>query len=146
MTTRKYFLFLFFLLVILRPGLADSDPPKNATISGFVRDARNGESLTGAVIYPKENPSAGITSNSYGYFSLSLPTGEYSLIVQFLGYKTKIIALELKENVKLNFEMEEESIALKEITITGEKNNINVVQSELISKINIKEIQNIPVI
>jgi len=132
--------------VILRPGLADSDPPKNATISGFVRDARNGESLTGAVIYPKENPSAGITSNSYGYFSLSLPTGEYSLIVQFLGYKTKIIALELKENVKLNFEMEEESIALKEITITGEKNNINVVQSELISKINIKEIQNIPVI
>jgi len=146
MTTRKYFLFLFFLLVILRPGLADSDPPKNATISGFVRDARNGESLTGAVIYPKENPSVGITSNSYGYFSLSLPTGEYSLIVQFLGYKTKIIALELKENVKLNFEMEEESIALKEITITGEKNNINVVQSELISKINIKEIQNIPVI
>jgi hypothetical protein len=146
MTTRKYFLFLFFLLVILRPGLADSDPPKNATISGFVRDARNGESLTGAVIYPKENPSIGITSNSYGYFSLSLPTGEYSLIVQFLGYKTKIIALELKENVKLNFEMEEESIALKEITITGEKNNINVVQSELISKINIKEIQNIPVI
>jgi len=146
MATRKYFLFLFFLLVILRPGLADSDPPKNATISGFVRDARNGESLTGAVIYPKENPSAGITSNSYGYFSLSLPTGEYSLIVQFLGYKTKIIALELKENVKLNFEMEEESIALKEITITGEKNNINVVQSELISKINIKEIQNIPVI
>ena len=132
--------------MILRPGLADSDPPKNATISGFVRDARNGESLTGAVIYPKENPSAGITSNSYGYFSLSLPTGEYSLIVQFLGYKTKIIALELKENVKLNFEMEEESIALKEITITGEKNNINVVQSELISKINIKEIQNIPVI
>ena len=132
--------------MILRPGLADSDPPKNATISGFVRDARNGESLTGAVIYPKENPSVGITSNSYGYFSLSLPTGEYSLIVQFLGYKTKIIALELKENVKLNFEMEEESIALKEITITGEKNNINVVQSELISKINIKEIQNIPVI
>ena len=42
--------------------------------------------------------------------------------------------------------MEEESIALKEITITGEKNNNNVVQSELISKISVREIQNIPVI
>ena len=52
----------------------------------------------------------------------------------------------MKENVKLSFEMEEESIALKEITITGEKNNNNVVQSELISKINVREIQNIPVI
>ena len=102
--------------------------------------------LTGAVIYPKENPSIGITSNSYGYFSLTLPVGKYSLIVQFLGYKTKSIPLDLNENVKLNFEMEEESIALKEITIIGEKNNINVVQNELISKINVKEIQNIPVI
>ena len=68
------------------------------------------------------------------------------MIVQFLGYKTKTIPLDLKENVKLNFDMEEESIALKEITITGEKNNNNVVQSELISKINVREIQNIPVI
>jgi CarboxypepD_reg-like domain/TonB-dependent Receptor Plug Domain len=146
MTTNIYIFILIFSLVLLRPGLADSDPPKSATISGFVRDAKNGETLTGAVIYPKENPAIGITTNSYGYFSLTLPTGKYSLIVQFLGYKTKIIPLELKENVKLSFDMEEESIALKEITITGEKNNNNVVRNELISKINVKEIQNIPVI
>ncbi len=47
-----------------------------------------------------------------------------------MGYKTKSVPLDLKENVKLNFDMEEESIALKEITIMGEKNNINVVQNE----------------
>ena len=146
MKSRKYFLLLIFLLVIFRSGLSENDPSKSATISGFVRDAKNGETLTGAVIYPKENPSIGITTNSYGYFSLTLPTGKYSLIVQFLGYKTKIIPLDLKENVKLSFDMEEESIALKEITITGEKNNNNVVRGELISKINVKEIQNIPVI
>src|SRR5450759_4583144 len=146
MRTGKCLIILVFLSVTIRQGLADSDSPKSATISGFVRDAKNGETLTGAVIYPKENPAIGITTNSYGYFSLTLPTGKYSLIVQFLGYKTKIIPLELKENVKLSFDMEEESIALKEITITGEKNNNNVVQSELISKINVREIQNIPVI
>jgi hypothetical protein len=137
---------IIFSFLILRPGLSENETPKSATISGFIRDAKTGETLTGAVIYPKENPTIGITSNSYGYFSLTLPTGGYSLIVQFMGYKTKIIPLELKENMKVSFDMEEESIALEEITITGEKNNNNVVQSELISKINVKEIQNIPVI
>ena len=139
---------LIFILFTLFPkwGFPENDPLKTATISGFVKDARSGESLTGAVIYPEENPAIGIATNSYGYFSLTLPTGKYSLVVQFLGYKTKKVALDLKENLQLSFEMEEESIALREITITGEKNNYNVVQSELISKINVREIQNIPVI
>jgi hypothetical protein len=137
---------LVFLSVNFLEGFSDDVSGKSATISGFIRDAKTGETLTGAVIYPKENPNIGITSNSYGYFSLTLPVGKYSLIVQFMGYKTKSFPLDLKENVKLTFDLEEESIALKEITITGEKNNNNVVQSELISKINVKEIQNIPVI
>jgi hypothetical protein len=146
MITRISVLIFVFLSVILQPGNSENETSKSATISGFIRDAKTGESLTGAVIYPKENTATGITSNSYGYFSLTLPIGKYSLIVQFLGYKTKTVPLDLKENVKLTFEMDEESIALKEITVMGEKNNINVVQNDLISKINVKEIQNIPVI
>jgi hypothetical protein len=140
------FFILNFLFLIAKPGLSENETPKAATISGFVLDAKNGETLIGAVIYPKEIPTVGITSNSYGYFSLTLPTGNYTIIVQYLGYKTKSISLELKENVKVTFDMEEESIALKEITITGEKNNHNVVSNDLISKINVKEIQNITVI
>ena len=144
---KKICLFIFiFSTLILPGGFSENDPSKSATISGFIRDASTGESLTGAVIYPKENPSIGISSNSYGYFSLTLPIGEYILIIQFMGYKTKTVPLDLKENIKLAIDMEEESIALKEVTIAGEKNNTNVVQNELISKINIKEIQTIPVI
>ena len=146
MRKRICLLIFIFSSVIFQPGFSENDPPKTATISGFIRDAKTGETLTGAIVYSKEMPTIGITSNSYGYFSLTLPVGKYSLIVQFLGYKTKIISLDLKENTKISFDMEEESIALKEITITGEKNNNNVVQSELISKIDVKEIQNIPVI
>jgi hypothetical protein len=119
---------------------------KSATISGFIRDAKSGETLTGAVIYPKDNSALGIASNSYGYFSITLPAGNYTLIVQYLGYKTKSVPVELLENVKINFDLEEESIALGEITITGERGNNNIVSAELISKINVREIQNIPVI
>jgi len=146
MGNRICLLIFIFSSVIFQPGYSENGPLKSVTISGFIRDAKTGETLTGAIVYPKEMPTIGITSNSYGYFSLTLPVGKYSLIVQFLGYKTKIIPLDLKENTKISFDMEEESIALKEITITGEKNNNNVVQSELISKIDVKEIQNIPVI
>jgi len=146
MTKSIYYLIIVFSVVLSLPAFSKNETPKSATISGFVRDAKNGETLTGAVIYPEEIPTVGIATNSYGYFSLTLPVGKYSLIVRFLGYKTKTIPLDLKENTQMSFDMEEESVALKEITITGEKNNNNVVQSELISKINVREIQNIPVI
>lgn len=130
----------------MRSGFSDAIGQKAASVSGFIRDSKTGESLTGAVVYPQEIPSIGITSNAYGYFSLSLPAGKYSLLIQFMGYKTRTIMVDLHDNLKLDIEMEEASITLNEVTVTGEKNNINVVQSELISKINVREIQNIPVI
>jgi hypothetical protein len=146
MTKKICLLMLIFSSVILQPGRSEHGTPKSATLSGFIRDAKTGETLTGAVIYPKENPTIGITSNSYGYFSLTLPVGKYTLIVQFLGYKAMTIEVDLEENTKMTFDMDEESIALKEVTVVGEKSDINVVRNELISKINVKEIQNIPVI
>lgn len=146
MISRVCILSLIFLFVFAVSGFSVNGTQKSATISGFVRDSTTGETLTGAVIYPKENPNIGINTNSYGYYSLTLPAGEYSLVIRYLGYKTRIISVDLQENVKLNFDMQEESIALNEITITGEKDNINVIQNELISKISVKEIRNIPVI
>lgn len=143
---KKIWLLFIFSSFILLPAISDNGTAKTATISGFIRDAQTGESLTGAIVYPRENPAIGISSNSYGYFSLTLPDGKYSLIIQFMGYKTQVISVDLKENTRINIDMEEESIALKEITITGEKKNTNIVRNELISKINVKEIQNIPVI
>lgn len=146
MTTRDYFFAILFSIAFISPALSENETAKTATVSGFVRDAKSGENLSGATVYPQENPSTGITTNSYGYFSLTLPKGKYTLIVRFLGYKTKSIPLDLNDNIQISCDLEEESIALGEITITGDKNNSNVVQNELISRINVKEIQNIPVI
>jgi hypothetical protein len=146
MILKVCFFILNSLLIIVQPVFSGTDISKPATISGFVRDLKTGESINGAVIYPKEKPNLGITSNSYGYFSLSLPAGNYTIIIQYLGYKTKAITMDLKENMTLNVDLEEESIALKEITVTGERNNSNTGSNTLISKISVKEIQTIPVI
>jgi hypothetical protein len=139
-------LVLYLSLVFAEPGLSVPLISKPATISGFVRSVRTGETLMGAIVYPKDNPTRGITTNSYGYFSLTLPSGKYEIVVQYLGYKPRTIAVDLKENLTINIDMEEESVALKEITITGERSSNNVVSNESASKINIREIQTIPVI
>jgi len=118
---------------------------KTVTLSGFVRDSKTGETLTGAVIYQKEKSDVAVTTNSYGYFSLSLPYGSYDIVIQFIGYKNKIISVDLKNNSATTIELEEESIALTEVTVTGEKNNHNVVSTDVMTKMNVKEIQNIPV-
>jgi hypothetical protein len=146
MIKRICLLAIFFLSAFMIPARLSGQVQKTATVSGFITDARTGESLTGAVVYTKENSAMGITSNSYGYFSLTLPAGNYKLVIQFLGYRTKTIDLALIEDVRLSVDLDEESISIDEVTITAEKSNINVLQNELISKISVKEIQNIPVI
>jgi hypothetical protein len=140
------FLLFCFSKAFTQKTLPENTKLKTATISGTVRDAKTGETLTGAVIYAKEKPTTGITSNSYGYFSLTLPVGDYNFVVQYLGYKNKIIPLNLFANTTVSVDMEVETIGLKEITVTGQKSNHNVVSTETMSKLNSKEIQSIPVI
>lgn len=146
MNVRTWFIILNLWLIAAEPGIAVNSISKPATISGFIRAVRTGETLTGAVIYPKGDPAKGITSNSYGYYSLTLPSGNWEIVIQYLGYKSRTFAVDLKENMTINVDLEEESVALKEVTITGERSSNNVVSNESVSRINIREIQNVPVI
>ena len=146
MKIRAGFIIIVIAFIVSNRAIADILPSKSYTLSGFILDAGSGESLAGAVIFPGEMPSQGTASNSYGYFSLTLPEGKYNMTVRYLGYKTKTIPVNLDENRKLNIELEQNPIALGEITVTGEKNNNNIVSGEIVSKVSVKEIQNIPVI
>ena len=62
--------------------------PARVTLSGFIKDARTGESLIGATVYI---PSAetGIMTNNYGFYSISVPFADtVDLEVSYVGYKT----------------------------------------------------------
>ena len=139
------FILIFSSVVSAKPEFDNAEKPKTVILSGFVRDATTGETLTGAVIYQKGKPEVSVSTNSYGYFSLSLSPGSYEIVVQFMGYKSKVITLDIKGDVATRIDLEEQSISLNEVTVTGEKNNHNVVSSEVVTKLNVKEIQNIPV-
>ncbi|GAB5538201.1 MAG: TonB-dependent receptor [Salibacteraceae bacterium] len=77
---------------------------QNHTISGFVEDARNGEKMIGANIY---DPAAlkGTTTNTYGFYSLTLPEGEYTLVTTYVGYQSVVSTIDLIDDTVMNISM-----------------------------------------
>jgi len=100
------------------------------TLSGELRDSSNGETLIGAVVKIIETNKA-ISTNTYGYFALTLPKGNYTVQVTYLGFQTKIVKVDLDKNTKLNLNLSPKSIAGKEIIIKGEREDKNVRSTEM---------------
>jgi hypothetical protein len=134
---------VFTTLTSLNTGFAQT----NYTISGEIRDSKSGESLIGATVYPVESPTKGVTTNAYGFFSLTLPQGTYSLAAQFVGYEKIIQPITLTHSLSMKFELNESVISLGEITVNAERQDRNVASTQMgNTKINIGELKNIPVL
>lgn len=72
------------------------------TLSGTLSDASNGERLIGANVYNKNNPLQGTTANTYGFYSLTLPAGNYTIVFSFVGYQSVTKEVKLDKNVDLD--------------------------------------------
>ncbi len=113
--------------VILK--LARKNPVQNAsnqnmagvrkfTISGYLKDKATGEVLIGAYVYAK-GTTLGTTANEYGYYSLTLPAGNYCLMFSFIGYKSIQEDIMLEENLKISKELEYVKTEIKPVVITA---------------------------
>ena len=87
----KKFLILSIMIVVSLFSFSQ----QKYTISGFVNDNDNGESLIGVNVIVKEK-LVGTTSNTYGFYSLTLPEGNYEISFTYIGFEA------LKKSVKLN--------------------------------------------
>ncbi|MCF6347126.1 MAG: TonB-dependent receptor [Flavobacteriaceae bacterium] len=109
----KYFSVFFFILfssIIFAQ--------EEYTIRGTISDQANGETVFGTTIYLK-GTTIGTTTNEYGFYSITAPKGEYTLVVSYLGYKEIQKEISLTQDIKLNIEVEEDSSILDEIIITA---------------------------
>jgi len=114
------------------------------TLSGYIKDSKNGESLIGATVF-KQGSKLGAAANEYGFFSLTLPKGEHIIGVSLIGYKTYTFAINLEKNITKNYELTEEGKQLDEVVITGEAEDKNITSTEMgTTKLDIKEINKIP--
>jgi hypothetical protein len=114
------------------------------TLSGYIRDAGSGEDLVGARVYvPAIN--AGAYANEYGFFSLTLPEGDYSVIVSYLSYADDTVQVALRKDIVRNFELGESTVAVAAVEITAKANDENVKNVEMsTAKMSIKELKTLP--
>ena len=116
------------------------------TVSGYISDKATGERLINANVYDAITLQ-GSTANTYGFYSLTLPAGEVSLVASFMGYDQHEVKINLTQNMTLNFELEVRSDELDEITVYGNeiRNKVESTQMSL-AELSSQKLQKVPVI
>lgn len=131
-------------LFLLLPMLSFA---QNVTVSGNIKDASNGEDLIGATVSVKGQPTKGTATNSYGFYSLTLPAGSYTLVIQYVGYNTQEENIDLQANRVLDVNLKSLSKDLEEVVVKTERMDKNVSQTQMsVFKLDPKQIETIPVL
>ena len=100
------------------------------TLKGYVKDSLSGETLIGASILVN-NENRGVTTNQYGYFSLTLPQGSYQLIVSYIGYAPCIFNIDFNTNTSRNILLLPVSSNINDVTVTAQKKISNVKSAQM---------------
>lgn len=133
---------LFTLLFLLAGTISFAQ--EKFTISGYVFDAANGESLIGATVYLKEIEGGNVT-NVYGFYSITVPPGDYTLEYRYIGFIAQSRQISLTGNQRIDIELSEEKTELEEVVVLGEPEDVNVSSVEMsVAKLDIKTISKIP--
>ncbi|OSY87817.1 collagen-binding protein [Tenacibaculum holothuriorum] len=138
---KKHILYVFLLVSFW--GFSQ----EKFTIRGTLKDKTNGETLAGASIIVK-GTNVGVSTNEYGFYSLTVPKGNYTLLISYLGYTTIEKKVSLEANLKLDFELAEDTSQLDEVVITSEgmkKTNLRTPQMS-VTKLSTQTIKQIPAV
>lgn len=114
-----------------------------ATLTGIVRDIKSGEPVIGAAVFV-ENPTVGVATDQFGYFSLTLPRGKHEIKIKSIGMKNTHRQVILYADGKLDIEIEEYITPLKEIVVESERDvRVSGLQMGM-EKLDIKTMKQIP--
>ncbi|HQR94498.1 MAG: TonB-dependent receptor, partial [Sphingobacteriia bacterium 39-39-8] len=109
-------LFLLFSCCFSILGLAQD----KFTLNGYIRDSVSGESLIGANVSIRSE-GKGVSSNQYGFYSITLKNGTYQLAASFIGYQPKVWTIDLNENKSFNILLVPNSNAINNVTVVSRR-------------------------
>jgi hypothetical protein len=136
---KTLFLSLFALFITITSFAQDK-----VTLSGYVKDNETGEGMIAATVMVKEL-NAGTVTNEYGFYSLSIPPGTYTIEYSFIGFETVSEQIELTKNITKNAEIGFSQTMLDEVVVTGEKEDENITSIEMsVEKLDIAQVKKIP--
>ena len=137
----KYLLKLIFFLFFAPKVLFSQN---SFTLNGYVNDSETGEVLIGATVYVNELKSGTVT-NAYGFYSLTLSEGEYTIDFRYIGYESLSTTVSLDANKKLNIELKSLDIQLQDVVVSDVAEDYNVSSIEMsTSKLDISKVAEIP--
>ncbi|MFY8065002.1 MAG: TonB-dependent receptor [Flavobacterium sp.] len=133
------------LLIVLLTSIFSFSQEK-FTLSGTIADLKTKETLIGVNVFILETKT-GITTNEYGFYSITLPKGEYTISISYVGYQVIEEKVSLNSNIKKNILISESSQLLKEVVIVDNKKRVDIRKPEMsVNKLTIQEIKEMPVI
>jgi hypothetical protein len=133
---------LMLLLLLTIPGI--SEVTGLVTLSGYLKNKANGEALIGATVFIPELKT-GVVTNPYGFYSISVLPGTYTVNFSFIGYQAQSPVITLTSNKKMDIMLEEETKQIDEVVVTGEKKNRNVENLQMsMEKVQVKMIRKLP--
>ena len=113
------------------------------TISGYVEDASTGEKIFMANVY-NGLKMQGTASNTYGFFSLSLSSGDVKLVCSYVGYKTFNLSFQLNKDTVINIQLSP-SMLLQEVVVKGGASNNALRSSQMsINELSLKTVKSLP--
>ena len=114
------------------------------TISGVITDQNTNETLIGVnILIP--TLQTGTTTNEYGFYSITLPKGEYDIQISYLGYNSVVQKISLNQDVNSNFKLSESTESLDEIVITENIEKLNIKKPQMsVNSLSIKTIKQMP--
>ena len=134
-----------FLAFILFTNIMSAQ--ERYTVSGTITDISNGETLFGASVF-LEGTTIGVTTNEYGFYSITAPKGNYNMIISYIGFTELKKDITLDKDHKIDFEIVEFSTQLDEIVLTAEEPERAILRKPemSVSKLNIKTVKQMPVV
>lgn len=124
----KRLVFTVFALLFFVAARSQTTP--KFTISGYVKEAANGESLLAASVYITEI-GKGTTTNDYGFYSITLPQGNYTVKISYVGLATREEKIELNKDIRLNVDLATTSVETQEVVVTAERKDQNVESTDM---------------
>ncbi|HTH82849.1 MAG TPA: TonB-dependent receptor [Mucilaginibacter sp.] len=127
-------------------GVSNGAVKGNLTLSGYVRNIKTGEVLTGSTIFVQD-ANTGANTDGFGHYVMRLPSGKHTLTIRALGMKDAQRQIVLNADGQINIEMQERVTTLKEVIVSADRAAMNVQSAELgATRLSIATIKNIPAV
>ncbi|WP_222984423.1 TonB-dependent receptor [Flagellimonas meishanensis] len=137
---------LFSLALFICLAVIPLSAQQKYTLSGTISEANSNETLIGVTIaFPELR--TGATTNEYGFYSITLPQGEYNVVVSYLGFQDVRQTINLNSDVKKDFRLLEKAEELEEVVVTDDAERLDIRKPQMsVNTLAAQTIKQIPVV